>query len=151
MPAQYVGRGLQPFFGLESLATAGVQDRAAVMNDARDAAQVHLVIVPVERIVEILVEQPLVAAADSDDVIAERNRSPHHRADTGIHARGVAAACEHADTQCWPPAVMPRPPGRCYVPPRAMPWALLFGPFKAEFGLPYLPNVVWTKLRARAR
>ena len=105
MSLEHVGREPEAFLGPESLAAAGVQDRTAAMDDARHAAQVHLVIVAVERIVKIFVQEPLVAAPDADDVIAERKRSAHHRADTGIHARGIPAASEYADThRMYPPA-----------------------------------------------
>ena len=53
------------------------------MDDAGHASQVHLVIVAVERIVKVLLQQPLVTATNSDDVVAQRKRG---RADPRIQA-----------------------------------------------------------------
>jgi hypothetical protein len=99
MSSQYVGRRSHAFFGSESLTTAGVQDRTSAMNDAGDTPQMHLPIIPVKRIVEILLEHPLVAATDADDFVTKRQRGPNNRADARVHTGSVAAARENSDTQ----------------------------------------------------
>ena len=68
-----------------------MQDRAPTMDDIRDAAQVHLVIFPVERIVEVFVEQALVASPDSHDLMSAWKCGPHYSTNTGIHAGSVTA------------------------------------------------------------
>jgi hypothetical protein len=70
------------------------------MDDARNTAQVHLVIAPMERIVEIFVQESLVATANSHDFIAARKGRANNRANAGVHAWGIASAGENTDTQC---------------------------------------------------
>jgi hypothetical protein len=70
MPPQKRGGCLQAFLCPESLTPAGMKDRAPAMDDIRDAAKVHLMIVTVERIIEVFLQQTLVASPNSDHIVS---------------------------------------------------------------------------------
>ena len=59
------------------------------MDDLGNAAQVH--------INDISRQQAIVAVTNALYTISAHNRRTHDGADGGVHARGVAAAGQHAD------------------------------------------------------
>ena len=73
----------------EFLAARGVEDRAAAVDDVRDAlfVQTH----------DVAVDESVPAAPDADHLDAEMKRRAHDAADRRIHAGRVAAAGQNAD------------------------------------------------------
>ena len=78
-----------PLVGAELITAGAVQNGAAPVDDAADAGVVHLQ--------DVAGDQPLPAPADTHALDAPRVGAAHHGADTGVHARRVAAAGQHAD------------------------------------------------------
>ena len=81
---------LLALLGAELVAAGAVEDRAAPVDDPADAGVVHLQ--------NVAGDQALIAAADSHALDAPGQRTADHGADTGVHARRVAAAGQYADT-----------------------------------------------------
>ena len=81
---------LLPLLGAELVTAGGVQNGAAAVDDAADAGVVHLD--------DVAGDQALIAAADAHALDAPGVGAADHGADAGVHAGGVAAAGQHADT-----------------------------------------------------
>ena len=77
------------FLGLELQTAGGVQDGAAGRNDVRDAAQVHFK--------AFAVQQSVVTTLNADHAVTFVQAGTDHSAHGSIHARSIAAACEHAN------------------------------------------------------
>ena len=77
------------FLGLELQAAGSVQNGTAGRNDVRDAAQVHFK--------ALAVQQAVVAALNADHTITLVQAGTNHGAHSSVHARRIAAACQHAD------------------------------------------------------
>jgi len=77
-------------FLFEFRAACGKEQSAAALNDRRDRACIHLN--------DIAVEQAVIASANADDLHTFIESRSCDRTDCGIHARGVAAACQYTDS-----------------------------------------------------
>ena len=74
----------------ELLAAGGIENGAAAVDDAADAAGIHAVKIPVD--------EAGPAPADADALDAPIQSRAHHGPHRRIHARCVAAAGQHADS-----------------------------------------------------
>ena len=90
-PQQLAGVGglLLSLRRAELVAAGGVENGAAPVDDAADAAGIHGTDIPGDK------ARP--APADAHALDAVLHCRPHHRTDGGVHAGGVAAAGQHAD------------------------------------------------------
>ena len=77
------------FLGLELQAAGSVQNSTAGRNDVRDAAQVHFK--------AFAVQQAVVTTLNADHAVTFVQAGTDHSAHGSIHARSIAAACEHAN------------------------------------------------------
>ena len=76
--------------GPELIAAGGIQEGAAPVDDVADAGCIH--------VDKITVDQAVPASADADAADALAHGGPYDGADSGVHARRVAAACQNAYT-----------------------------------------------------
>ena len=89
---QLTGGGglLLPLLGAELVTAGGVENGAAAVDDAADAGGVHLH--------KVAGNKTLPAAANTDDLDTTCQGTADNRADSGIHAGGVTAGGEDANS-----------------------------------------------------
>ena len=98
----------------ELLAAGGIENGAAAVDDAADAAGIHAVKIPVD--------EAGPAPADANALDAPVQSRAHHGPHRRVHARRVAAAGQHADSfhctfchKCFPPIEYQNVPNIPYI------------------------------------
>jgi len=153
VPLQHFGRPALAFFLEHGGTAAGMEDRAAALQDVAYAAKRHPRL-SLGIAVEILFQQSLVAAADAHHFVPPGHRGANHRPDAGVHSRCVAAATEEADPhgfrlhkipravfpECKPPAASSKAGALYTTCPLLRRWIDLLKPRRSAESEPAAPS-----------